>query len=129
MGRELKLSRSDLLVQLTPRSQINTETYNFFALFVERCLDEESSKSKAQSVVGVPDAGLPARGARLQKDIRLQPAGNSCNGLEPVATARTNCNCLEPAELNATGWNQLGVAEANAADWDQLQLVQTNYGL
>lgn len=44
-----------------------TVTHNVFAVFVERCLHKESSQSEAQSVVSVPDAGLPARGAGLQQ--------------------------------------------------------------
>lgn len=75
MGRELKLTRWDLLDQPRPRRQIHTGTYNLFAVLVKRCLNEESAKSEAQSVVGVPDAGLPAWGAGLQKDDQLEPAG------------------------------------------------------
>jgi len=60
-------------------------------VFVERCLHEQRSESEAQSVVSVPDAGLPAWGAGLQQKItsysQLQPVTASYSQLQPVTAS------------------------------------------
>lgn len=40
-------------------------TYNLFAVFIEGRLNKECSQSEAQSVVSVPNTGLPTWGTGL----------------------------------------------------------------
>lgn len=44
----------------------SSSTHDGLAVGVEGGLDEEGTQGEAQRVVRVPDAGLPAGGARLQ---------------------------------------------------------------
>lgn len=53
--------------------QVTAPAYDLLAELVERGFDEERAQSEAQRVVRVPDAGLPARGAGLQRQPEPQP--------------------------------------------------------
>lgn len=55
---------STLVIFIRGENQI---AHNIFAFFVKCCLDEECTKSKAQSVISVFNTSLPARGTRLQQ--------------------------------------------------------------
>lgn len=52
-------------------------THNLFAVFVKGGFNKQCTQSKTQSIVCVPDAGLPARSTRLcthrrQRDKNIQ---------------------------------------------------------
>lgn len=48
------------------RLSVDADTHNLFAVFIECCLNKECSQSKAQSIVSVPNTGLPTWGTGLQ---------------------------------------------------------------